>query len=205
MEQIENSEQFINWKKSRTEKSSVFARWNPYNIEIPWEETIQTDEVPIGDEWDSYTTDLKYQLARLHQRWNIPRDSVRHFMSMEPELIGGLDSALEPFKSKTYSYNFLKLTPGHMLVWHFDTYATFVRRKDIPQSMWDSIKRSVVMITPWNFGQIIQIGGDILSDWKPGDIYTWNSDTWHGVCNFGNTDLIVMQVTYLEKNETNQR
>ena len=165
---------------------------------------IQTEEVPPGDEWNSYTTDLKYQLARLHGQWNIPRESVKHYMSLEPKLPKQLESALEPFRSTKYSYNFLKLTPGHMLVWHFDTYATFVRRTDLPEDRWKDINRAVVMITPWNFGQVIQIGGDILSQWEIGDIYTWNSDTWHGACNFGNSDLIVMQITYVEENETDQ-
>lgn len=197
MENIEHSERYINWKKSNTEKSRVDPQWNPDDIDISWEEVIQTEEVKEGDEWQSFTTDLKHQLTALHSKWNIPRESVRHFMSMSPELSGGIESALLPFSSKQHSYNFLKLTPGHMIVWHFDTYATFVRRNQVPESDWDKIKRSVVMITPWNFGQVIQIGGDIFYDWQLGDIYTWHGDTWHGACNFGNRDLIVMQITHI--------
>lgn len=202
MEQIENLERYINWQKSKAIKSHIEPGWDPNDIDICWEEVIQTEEVKPGDEWNSYTTDLKHQLSRLHQSWNIPRESVRHFMSINPVLSKGLETALKPFNQCQYTYNFLKLSPGHMIVWHFDTYATFVRETGIDENSWSKINRAIVMISPWNFGQVIQIGGDILSQWKIGDIYTWNSDTWHGACNFGNSDLIVMQITFMDENET---
>lgn len=179
------------------EQSRIEALWNPQQITVPWEEVIQTEEVRPGQEWQSYTTDFKFQLAELHDSWAIPRESVRHYMSMQPRLTHGLESALVPWINRNHSYNLLKLTPGHMLVWHFDTFATFVRRNQIPEDQWQNIKRSIVMLTNWNFGQILQIGGDVLHDWVPGTVYTWDSDVWHGVSNFGGSDIIVMQISYI--------
>ena len=53
------------------------------------------------------------------------------------------------------------------------------------------------MITPWMFGQVIQVGGQVITNWNVGDTYTWQGDVWHGAANFGFDDLVVMQITWL--------
>ena len=195
---IDQTEKYINWNKSKTTRSSVVPGWDPSAIDVPWTEVIQTEEVVVGDPWDIYTTELKYQLADLHAKWSIPRDSVRHYMSIRPQLHSGLETALAPFEKYTHNYSLLKLTAGHMIVWHFDTYATFVKHNNISQQDADKIKRSIVMLTPWSFGHVLQIGSEVISGWNVGDIITWPSDTWHGACNFGRDDFTIMQVTYIE-------
>jgi hypothetical protein len=195
---IAESNSYINWRDASKTMSSVPVTWDPTNIDIPWEKVIQTEEVPIDDPWDSYTTDLKHQLSKLHNEWKIPNESVVHYMSFLPSLELGLKQILEFFKNYNYSYNFLKLTPGHMVVWHFDTYATFVKNKNISQDNAHNIKRSVVLLTSGSFGHVIQVGKDVFSNWNAGDVVTWNNDTWHGACNFGKDDMILMQVTYIE-------
>jgi len=195
---IEETDRYLNWNKTGSTKSFIKPIWDINDIQIEWTEVIQTEEVISGDVWDIYTTDLKNQLSVLHKSWNIPRESVLHYMSFSPILTNGLEKCLEPFENYSYNYNLLKLTAGHMVSWHFDTYATFVKKNDIVEIDADKIKRSIIMLTEWNFGHILQIGNDVISKWKVGDIYTWTSDTWHGACNFGKDDFIIMQVTYIE-------
>ena len=86
-----------------------------------------------------------------------------------------------------------------MLVWHYDTYATFVRRKNLSKEHAEKIKRSAVIMTSWDVGQVIQIGDEFLSHWSAGDVFTWESFAWHGVCNFGKSEIIAMQVSYLDE------
>jgi len=195
---INQTEKYINWNKSKTTRSSLVPDWDPNLIDVPWTEVIQTEEVVVGDPWDIYTTELKHQLADLHAEWSIPRESVKHYMSLRPQLNKGLETALVPFEKYTHNYSLLKLTAGHMIVWHFDTYATFVKHNNISQQDADKIKRSIVMLTPWSFGHVLQIGSEVISGWSVGDIITWSSDTWHGACNFGRDDFTIMQVTYIE-------
>jgi hypothetical protein len=195
---IDQTEKYINWNKSKTTRSSLVPGWDPHSIDVPWTEVIQTEEVVVGDPWDIYTTELKYQLADLHTEWSIPRESVKHYMSLRPQLHHGLETALAPFEEYTHNYSLLKLTAGHMIVWHFDTYATFVKHNNISQQDADKIKRSIVMLTPWSFGHVLQIGSEVISGWNVGDIITWSNDTWHGACNFGRDDFTIMQVTYIE-------
>lgn len=194
---ITETEQYNNWKNAETVESSFQKTWT--NIDVPWQEVIQTKEVVEGDPWDIYTTPLKDQLAELHNTWNIPDESVRHYMSIRPELKDGLEKLLEPFENYTYNYSLLKLTAGHMIVWHFDTYATFVKHNNIKQKDADKIKRTAIMLTDWSFGHVLQVGPNVFANWSPGDAFTWKNDTWHGASNFGKDDMILMQVTYIDK------
>lgn len=189
--------QYENWQEFSPQKTKLPCTWTDKDLEFDWVETIQTDEVPKNDVWESYTTTQKYFLAELHKNWGVPDESTVHYMSFNPQLTEEFASIIEPFKQYNYSCNLLKLTPGHMLVWHFDTYATFVKRKDIQQESADNIKRSAVMMTDWDCGQVLQVGNEVLSHWKKGDVFTWFSYTWHGTCNFGKSDMILAQVSYL--------
>ena len=54
------------------------------------------------------------------------------------------------------------------------------------------------MLRDWDFGQTVQIGKHVISDWKMGDIFGWEGDVWHGAGNFGLSDIIIFQITYLD-------
>lgn len=195
---IKLPEDFIEWKTHKSTQSTIEARWNDHDLDFEWVFTVQTNEVPEDDPWNSFTTEQKRLLKNLHSAWNVPDSSTEHWMSFSPPLKNNLSCILDHFEFEFRSYNALKLTPGHMLVWHFDTYATFVNRQNISFNDMENVKRSVVMMTDWNCGQVIQIGNDMLHGWKRGDVYTWDSYVWHGTANFGNSDMIVLQISYLD-------
>ena len=178
-------------------KAHINCTWDTSDLNFEWVETIQTKEVPKDDPWDSFTTDMKYHLQDLHHSWGVPDSSTYHLMALRPELNPKLKFILDHFKTQKFSYNFIKITPGHMLVWHYDTYATFVKGQQLTIDDAENIKRSVVLMSDWDVGQVIQIGNDIITHWKAGDVITWDSFAWHGTCNFGPSDMIVMQVSYI--------
>ena len=194
-----NLSKFNDHSKFNAIKSKVPCTWSLEDLEFDWVETIQTQEVPTNDPWDSFTTDMKYALETLHKEWKIPDQSTWHLMAHYPILNKNLKSILDHFPYDFLSYNFIKITPGHMLVWHYDTYATFVRRKNLSKEHAEKIKRSAVIMTSWDVGQVIQIGDEFLSHWSAGDVFTWESFAWHGVCNFGKSEIIAMQVSYLDE------
>lgn len=195
---IDQSFKYKNWREYTVKKSKTNCVWDYKNIDVVWEELDQTNEINEFNLKDSISTNMKHQLAVLHKSWNIHSECVKHYMSFEPELKDGLESILDSFRNKCYSYNLIKLTSGRQIVWHFDTYATFIKRNKVENKDWDKIKRSLVMLTPWDFGHVIQVGNSVLSHWEAGDTYTWSSDDWHGVANFGKNDWIAAQVTFIE-------
>lgn len=190
---------FKNWKTSSCVKGQIPVTWSDDDLQFNWVETIQTKEVPRDDIWPGFATDQKFYLEEIHSRWKIPDQSTQHYMALEPNLPNNFKTIFDSFKDKDYSYNFLKLTPGHMLVWHFDTYATFVRRNNISHNDTNKIKRTAILLNDWTFGQSIQIGNDVVSHWSKGDTITWQSYVWHGAANYGAEDLIIAQVSYLDE------
>lgn len=190
---------FSSWQDHNAIKTSLPCRWKDEDLNFHWHRTLQTDEIPTNDKWDIFTTDQKLEMEKLFQSWKIPTESTEHWMSFPDKLNDNLSYIMDYFNFNVRSYTLLKLTPGHMLVWHFDTYATLVKRRNLTENDVKNVKRSIVMMNEWNFGQIIQIGKDVLSDWRRGDVFTWNSHTWHGAANFGNSDIIVLQISYLDE------
>lgn len=191
------SPNFIKWQKTGGIRTKVSVTWDDEYTSLPWKKTYQTNEVPADDKWNTKSTDLKLQLENLYRDWKVSKTSTLHYMSLNPPLTPGLEKILNNFDSKRRHYNFLKLTPSHQLFWHFDSYATFTKNFNVSEKDFGKITRSAVLLTPWSFGQVIQVGGTVYSSWDQGDVISWVGDVWHGAANFGIEDLVVMQVTYL--------
>ena len=165
--------------------------------QFEWLETYMIDEVPLDDVWDNFATDKKIALENQYKQINMPKECSKHYMALNPNISDDLKVYLEPYKDTIHHYNFLKLTPGYNLWWHYDSYSTFVRYNSITEQQAEHINRTIVMLTPWTHGQVLQVGDDTITKWNDGDTHTWNAYTWHGVGNFSFTDFIVMQITWM--------
>lgn len=164
-----------------------------------WEETYMIDEIPKGDIWINFATTKKLKLEERYRNLNMPKECSKHFMAHNPDISDNLKTYLEPFKNTVYHYNFLKLTPGYNLWWHYDSYSTFVKFNNIQEYQEESIKRTIIMFTTWSKGQVLQIDTNTHVGWKVGDKFSWHSSTWHGVGNFSFNDFIVMQITWIDQ------
>ena len=49
--------------------------------------------------------------------------------------------------------------------------------------------------------QVLQVGDEVYSHWQAGDTFTWKGDTWHGMSNFGPSDIIISQITFLDNDD----
>lgn len=170
-----------------------FTEFDKFN----WLETYMIDEVPSNDVWDNYATVSKLELEDQYRKMKMPKECSKHYMAIRPELTGSLAEVLDHFKDKVYNYNFLKLTPGYNIWWHYDSYSTFVKFNDISEEDSNNIHRTAIMVTPWAPGQVLQIEDKIYSHWDIGDAFTWKGKEWHGASNFGFEDFIVMQVSWI--------
>ena len=179
-------------------KTSIPKTWSDCDLEsLTWIPTYMTNEIPENDSWDTFATRDKLFLEKKYKEWGIPKEGSLHYMCIRPELNENLKSILLNFTEVNFNYNFLKLTPGCQLIWHFDTFATFVKYNGLEETDIDKVSRTIIMMKDWDHGQVIEIDGKISSHWKAGDSFTWTGHTWHGVCNFGPSDIIVSQITFL--------
>lgn len=191
------------WKNhSATESSVEDVTWNRNDLlTLPWESTYMTDEIPDDSSWDTFATKNKKSLEAMYKGWGVPKEGSLHYMSIRPQLTKGLSSLITPYAHMKFNYNFLKLTPGCSLMWHFDTYATFVRYNGVDEDNVHNVCRTAVMLNDWDRGQVLQVGDEVYTHWSAGDTYTWKGDTWHGMANFGPSDIVVAQITFLDEDD----
>ena len=167
--------------------------WNKFQ----WQETFMTDGIPKDDVWDTPAKQKILALEEMYKKINLSPEATKHYMSIRPPLPQQVQSIIDRYQTVDSNYNFLKLTAGHNIVKHYDSYATFIKFNNIAEEMHNKIKRTIIMMTEWSFGQVLQIDDVIESHWRVGDTYTWEGDTWHGLGNFGLDDCVIMQVTWL--------
>ena len=90
-----------------------------------------------------------------------------------------------------------KQEPGNTNPWHFDSYASAIKKYGLSENERDKIVRYLIFLEDWDWGHIIQIGNNVLSQWKKGDIYTWKYGMYHLSSNAGITPKWTCQVTGL--------
>ena len=75
-------------------------------------------------------------------------------------------------------------TPGHGIAWHEDGASSY--RKKFPHLVGD-IKRLWFPVIDWKDGHVFQIGSEVLSKWKSGNVWHIPGGVPHGSSNFGYT------------------
>ena len=83
-------------------------------------------------------------------------------------------------------------TPGHGIAWHEDGASSY--RKKFPHLVGD-IKRLWFPVIDWEDGHVFQIGSEVLSKWKSGNVWHIPWGVPHGSSNFGYTIKYTCSVT----------
>lgn len=91
---------------------------------------------------------------------------------------------------------FHRLSPGHYLPTHQDRYGFYSKQYNIENL--DKIKRFVIFAEDWKDGHFLTIGNKVYSNWKAGDVASWNGTVPHSAINLGNNFRYTIQVTGLD-------
>jgi hypothetical protein len=174
-------------------KSTVPVLWN--SIKFNWTDEYCIDQVPEEERWNLPTTNLLLEQENYYKSWGIDKKCTKHSHSFDNELDFEQDKLFCQIGGKDHLLNFLKLDPGYIIPWHQDVYAYYIKTKSVTE--YDRVHRTAVMMNDWSFGQVLQFGNEVISHWKAGYTFSWNHYMWHGAANFGNKELIIMQVNYI--------
>lgn len=103
---------------------------------------------------------------------------------------------------ENYSVALFRQDPGQTNPWHFDTYRGVVEKYkkqgiDLSEDQIKEIKRYLIVLEDWDWGHILQIGNNVLSQWRAGDMFTWEYGMYHTSCNAGITPKITAHITGL--------
>jgi len=99
-----------------------------------------------------------------------------------------------------YSITLFKQDPGQINPWHFDTYQGVINKyKDdgiiLNKDQIKNIKRYLICLEDWNWGHFLQIGNNVLSQWKAGDVFTWEYGMYHTSGNAGQVPKFTAHIT----------
>ena len=105
--------------------------WNKFQ----WQETLMTDGIPKDDVWDTPARQKILALEEMYKKINLSPEATKHYMSIRPPLPQQVQSIIDRYQTIDSNYNFLKLTAGHNIVKHYDSYATFIKFNNIAEEM----------------------------------------------------------------------
>ena len=134
---------------------------------------------------------------QLYMSKNMDRNSSKHYAVFNIPI----DLELSNYH---YDISYFKLQAGNNLWWHKDYYSFFQDKFNIRDRKAGSIHRTIINLNDWSHGQIFQCDRHYAVEWKKGDCYTFPEDVGHGVGNFSTEDYVIMQVTWIKKNNINR-
>ena len=163
---------------------------------IEWPEMTSGESFPVeGKKVDKFSfPELQKQD---NKRWGYTPESTRkyHLFDNIPNKfleIGELTGLSD------YSVSLLKQPPGATNPWHYDTHFALGQKTNSTEEYLEkNSRRYLIMLEDWHWGHFIQIGNNVLSQWKAGDIFTWPFGMWHTSANAGIEPKLTMQVTGL--------
>lgn len=86
---------------------------------------------------------------------------------------------------KHITWWFSKMSPGSLMPMHIDR-----AKPDI------EINKYWMPWTDYQYGHVFTIGDKVITNYKAGDVYKFDyAGDWHGACNIGYNDRIVLQIT----------
>ena len=86
---------------------------------------------------------------------------------------------------------------GSVNPWHFDAHTVFTNMNGYDKNKKDQVYRFLFFLEDWDWGHFSQIGNNVISNWKSGDVYTWDFQMYHLASNAGIKDRYTLQVTGL--------
>ena len=104
------------------------------------------------------------------------------------------DKALQTlgFVPATVFVKLIAFMPGHGIPWHRDSFTGWAQAVEGSRK---TVQRQVLMLSDWGWGQIMQVGNQVLCNWSAGSSYTIQPGVWHLSHNHGLYPHLVASIT----------
>lgn len=160
---------------------------------LDWKTTYMIESTD-GTTYDTVGANENIAQEQLYMSKGMDRNSSKHYAVF--------DVSMDlPMQNYCYDVSYFKLQAGNNLWWHKDYYSFFQKKFNITNRKHQSIHRTIINLNDWSHGQIFQVDDAIAVGWKKGDCYTFKENIWHGVGNFSLEDYLIMQITWIDKND----
>lgn len=168
-------------------------------VPVSWDRSVLQQLHWITMDIKGEVSEMSREPAALQNQWHltwVPQEASAHRMAFD--VADHFDkSAIEPLiPGQHHTYSIIEIPPGHILPWHRDYYNHHIKKFMISEYDAHHVSRAVVCLADWTYGQIVQIGSEMLHHWRAGDVFSWPHAAWHGAANFGNHAMTFLQITY---------
>jgi len=160
---------------------------------LDWKTTYMIEATTTNITYNTEGAEDNVAQENLYISKGMDRNSSKHYAVFDCDIDLHLDNYY-------YDITYFKLQAGNNLWWHKDYYSFFQKKFNITNRKSGSIHRTIVNLNEWSHGQIFQCDKHYAVEWKKGDCYTFPEDVGHGVGNFSTEDYVIMQVTWVKKN-----
>ena len=163
---------------------------------LDWQTTYMIESTD-GVTYDTAVANDNIAQEQLYMSKGMDRNSSKHYAVFDVYMNLHMPNYY-------YDVSYFKLQAGNNLWWHKDYYSFFQTKFNIINRKPNSIHRTIINLNDWSHGQIFQCDRHYAVEWKKGDCYTFPEDIGHGVGNFSTEDYVIMQVTWIKKNNINR-
>ena len=160
---------------------------------LDWKTTYMIEATTTNITYNTEGAEDNVAQENLYISKGMDRNSSKHYAVFDCDIDLHLDNYY-------YDITYFKLQAGNNLWWHKDYYSFFQKKFNITNRKSGSIHRTIVNLNEWSHGQIFQCDKHYAVEWKKGDCYTFPEDVGNGVGNFSTEDYVIMQVTWVKKN-----
>ena len=163
---------------------------------LDWQTTYMIESTD-GITYDTAGANDNIAQEQLYMSKGMDRNSSKHYAVFDVSINLHMPNYY-------YDVSYFRLQAGNNLWWHKDYYSFFQTKFNIINRKPNSIHRTIINLNDWSHGQIFQCDRHYAVEWKKGDCYTFPEDVGHGVGNFSTEDYVIMQVTWIKKNNVNR-
>ena len=175
--------------------TAIFLGTVPASWNITALEQLHWITMDIQGEISSVSRDAAALQNAWHLTW-VPREASAHRMAFEVKDHFDTDAIEQRIPGNNHTYSIIDIPSGHILPWHRDYYNHHIKKYQIAEVNAGQVSRAVICLQNWTYGQIVQIGSEMLHHWRAGDVFGWPHAAWHGAANFGNHAMTFLQITY---------
>ena len=163
---------------------------------LDWQTTYMIESTD-GITYDTAGANDNIAQEQLYMSKGMDRNSSKHYAVFDVSINLHMPNYY-------YDVSYFRLQAGNNLWWHKDYYSFFQTKFNIINRKPNSMHRTIINLNDWSHDQIFQCDRHYAVEWKKGDCYTFPEDIGHGVGNFSTEDYVIMQVTWIKKNNVNR-
>ena len=157
-------------------------------------EHIEDSKVICNDNFD---ISKEYKLQKLMGRGSHNTEKMKFDGNYSPEQLKFLTEQIGNYNIRklglrpdTLKISHMIHKSGHGTLWHTDSetadiYLDKLEKDTGRKKNKDEIQRVWFSVVPWSWGQLFQLGDQVLTHWDAGDVYTFPFDIPHATMNFG--------------------